>query len=166
MTANAVLPFKSGPDGRRRSTDRRRQGRPAARYGLQPVSTAYVGLYGIPMGREKPPSFLPGTGGHGTGAASLGKAVMTGPIDVIIEFHKPLNVDEVGGRKSAGRPRRKQLFRRGAKARALAGLAGTAAAGSIPRDVGRKGGRATDTGCRLTWRCLSAATCFAHNRRP
>jgi 1-acyl-sn-glycerol-3-phosphate acyltransferase len=45
---------------------------------------------------------------------------MTGPIDVVIEFHPPMSVDTVGGRKELAAAA-ETIIRRG-QARALAGL--------------------------------------------
>jgi hypothetical protein len=52
----------------------------------------------------------------------LWEAVKTGPIDVIVEFHPPMDVDHVGGRKALA-ARAEAVIRRG-QARALAGLSG------------------------------------------
>jgi 1-acyl-sn-glycerol-3-phosphate acyltransferase len=52
----------------------------------------------------------------------LWEALRTGPIDVIVEFHKPMSVDEVGGRKQLA-ALAETVIRRG-QARALAGLSG------------------------------------------
>jgi 1-acyl-sn-glycerol-3-phosphate acyltransferase len=64
---------------------------------VQPVSVAYVGLYGMPMGRENRPLFA--WYGDMDLVPHLVEAVMTGPIDVVVEFHQPLTVDQAGGRK-------------------------------------------------------------------
>jgi 1-acyl-sn-glycerol-3-phosphate acyltransferase len=65
---------------------------------VQPVSVAYVGLHGIPMGRETRPLFA--WYGDMELVPHLWEALKTGPIDVTVEFHKPLTIDEAGGRKA------------------------------------------------------------------
>jgi 1-acyl-sn-glycerol-3-phosphate acyltransferase len=64
---------------------------------VQPVSVAYVGLHGIPMGRESRPLFA--WYGDMDLVSHIWHAFGAGPIDVIVEFHRPLTVDEAGGRK-------------------------------------------------------------------
>jgi lyso-ornithine lipid O-acyltransferase len=64
---------------------------------VQPVSIAYVGLHGIPMGRENRPFFA--WYGDMELVPHLWEAFELGPIDVVVEFHKPLTIDEAGGRK-------------------------------------------------------------------
>jgi 1-acyl-sn-glycerol-3-phosphate acyltransferase len=61
------------------------------------VSVAYVGLYGMPMGRENRPLFA--WYGDMDLVPHLIEAVKTGPIDVVVEFHEPITIDQVGGRK-------------------------------------------------------------------
>ena len=62
----------------------------------------------------------------------LWEALKTGPIDVIVEFHKPMTVDEAGGRKQLA-ALAEATIRRG-QTRALSGLSGQtlAEAGSQP----------------------------------
>jgi len=64
---------------------------------VQPVSIAYVGLHGLPMGRENRPFFA--WYGDMELVPHLWEAFEMGPIDVIVELHKPLTVDQAGGRK-------------------------------------------------------------------
>lgn len=64
---------------------------------IQPVSVSYVGLYGIPMGRECRPLFA--WYGDMELVPHLWEAVKTGPIDVVVEFHPPLTASADGGRK-------------------------------------------------------------------
>ena len=64
---------------------------------VQPVSVAYVGLHGLPMGRENRPFFA--WYGDMELVPHLWEAFELGPIDVVVELHKPLTVDEAGGRK-------------------------------------------------------------------
>jgi 1-acyl-sn-glycerol-3-phosphate acyltransferase len=116
---NAVLNFKSALMGavEARVSDGR-GGERAVR--VQPVSTAYVGLHGIPMGRENRPLFA--WYGDMELVPHLWEAVKTGPIDVIVEFHPAIDVDQVGGRKALA-ARAEAIVRRG-QAHALAGLSG------------------------------------------
>ena len=116
---NQVLPFKSALMGavEARVADGK-GGERAVR--VQPVSTAYVRLHGIPMGRENRPLFA--WYGDMELVPHLWEAVKTGPIDVIVEFHPPMDVDQLGGRKALA-ARAEQVVRRG-QARALAGLSG------------------------------------------
>ena len=94
---NCVLPFKSALMGAAEATlGTDAQGNPI-HVPVQPVSVAYVGLYGIPMGRENRPLFA--WYGDMELVPHLIEAVKMGPIDVVVEFHPPLTVDQVGGRK-------------------------------------------------------------------
>jgi 1-acyl-sn-glycerol-3-phosphate acyltransferase len=94
---NRVLPFRSallsaaeldlGEDaahGRRHAS-------------VQPVSIALVGLHGMPMGRENRPFYA--WYGDMELVPHLWEALKSGPMDVMVEFHQPLTVDEAGGRK-------------------------------------------------------------------
>ena len=116
---NVVLNFKSALMGavEARISDGR-GGERAVR--VQPVSTAYVGLHGMPMGRENRPLFA--WYGDMELVPHLWEAVKTGPIDVIVEFHPAIDVDQVGGRKALA-ARAEAIVRRG-QAHALAGLSG------------------------------------------
>ena len=94
---NCVLPFKSALMGAAEAvvgTDA--QGNPIY-VPVQPVSVAYVGLYGMPMGRENRPLFA--WYGDMDLVPHLIEAVKTGPIDVVVEFHEPITIDQVGGCK-------------------------------------------------------------------
>ena len=133
---NAVLPFKSALMGAVEArVDDGRGGERAVR--VQPVSTAYVGLHGMPMGRENRPLYA--WYGDMELVPHLWEALKTGPIEVIVEFHAPMTVDEVGGRKQLA-ARTEAVIRRG-QARALSGLSGQTVAGTGPA--------AAPTGSRL-----------------
>jgi len=94
---NCVLPFKSALMGAAEATiGTDVEGNPIY-VPVQPVSVAYVGLYGMPMGRENRPLFA--WYGDMDLVPHLVEAVKTGPIDVVVEFHEPLTVDQAGGRK-------------------------------------------------------------------
>ncbi len=84
---------------------------------VQPVSIAYVGLHGIPMGRENRPFFA--WYGDMELVPHLWEAFELGPIDVVVEFHPPLTVDEAGGRKELTAAAERAV--RDGVARALAG---------------------------------------------
>ncbi len=84
---------------------------------VQPVSVAYVGLHGIPMGRENRPFFA--WYGDMDLVTHLWTAIGLGPIDVIVEFHRPLTIDEAGGRKQLAAAAERQV--RGGLVRALHG---------------------------------------------
>ncbi|MEJ0043708.1 MAG: lysophospholipid acyltransferase family protein [Rhizomicrobium sp.] len=118
---NAVLPFKSALMGAAEArVDDGRGGQRAVL--VQPVSTAYVRLHGLPMGRENRPLYA--WYGDMELVPHLWEALQTGPIDVVVEFHKPIDVDEVGGRKQLAA--QAEITIRRAQARALAGLSGPA----------------------------------------
>jgi len=114
---NRVLAFKSalmgaveteiGPDA---------QGRPR-HVPVQPVSLAYVGLHGLPMGRENRPLYA--WYGDMELVPHLWEALVSGPIEVVVEFHAPVAVDTVGGRKALA-AQVEAIVRRG-QAGALAG---------------------------------------------
>jgi len=102
---------------------------------VQPVSTAYVGLHGLPMGRENRPLFA--WYGDMELVPHLWEALKTGPIDVIVEFHQPMDVDQMGGRKALA-ARAEAIIRRG-QARALAGRPGPTISDPTPvRTVARE----------------------------
>jgi 1-acyl-sn-glycerol-3-phosphate acyltransferase len=114
---NRVLTFKSALMGAVETeigTDA--QGRP--RYvPVQPVSLAYVGLHGLPMGRENRPLYA--WYGDMELVPHLWEALLSGPMEVVVEFHAPLSVDAAGGRKALA-AQIEAIVRRG-QARALAG---------------------------------------------
>jgi 1-acyl-sn-glycerol-3-phosphate acyltransferase len=116
---NRVLPFKSALMGATEAvigTDTSGQVRHVP---VQPVSIAYTGYYGMPMGRENRPLFA--WYGDMDLIPHLWEAVTSGPIDVSIEFHPPMTVDEMGGRKPLA-AQAEAIIREG-QARALAGVA-------------------------------------------
>ena len=71
---NGVLPFKSALLG---AAD-------AGAITVQPVSTAYTGIHGIPMGRENRPLFA--WYGDMDLVPHLWEALKAGPLDVVVEF--------------------------------------------------------------------------------
>jgi lyso-ornithine lipid O-acyltransferase len=120
---NRVLPFKSallsaaelalgeGADGVARHTP------------VQPVSVSYVALHGLPMGRENRPFFA--WYGDMDLVSHLWEALGKGPIDVVVEFHEPLTIDQVGGRKELAAAAETAV--RGGLVRALSGANAAAA---------------------------------------
>jgi 1-acyl-sn-glycerol-3-phosphate acyltransferase len=114
---NRVLPFKSALMGAAElEIDPEGQGH-GMHVPIQPVSVSYVGLYGIPMGREYRPLFA--WYGDMDLIPHLWEAVKTGPIDVVLEFHPPLNVESAGGRKMLAAAA--EAIVRAGQVRALAG---------------------------------------------
>ena len=116
---NRVLPFKSALMGAVEATVGSDAQGHAKHVLVQPVSTAYVGLHGMPMGRENRPLFA--WYGDMDLVPHLWECLMTGPLDVVVEFHKPISIDTVGDRKRLAAIA-EAVVRRG-QARALAGLA-------------------------------------------
>jgi 1-acyl-sn-glycerol-3-phosphate acyltransferase len=84
---------------------------------VQPVSVAYTRVHGVPMGRENRPLYA--WYGDMELVSHLWEALCTGPIDVVIQFHPPLTVDQAGGRKALAQ-KAEQIVRKGA-AELLAG---------------------------------------------
>jgi len=115
---NRVLPFKSALMGATEAvvgTDARGH---VEHVPVQPVSITYTGFHGMPMGRENRPLFA--WYGDMDLVPHLWEAVTSGPIDVVVEFHEPMTVDEMGGRKPLAA--RAETVVRNGQARALAGL--------------------------------------------
>jgi lyso-ornithine lipid O-acyltransferase len=130
---NRVLPFKSALFGAA-ETDIGKDGH-IEHVPVQPVSITYVGVHGLPMGREYRPLFA--WYGDMDLVPHLWEALVTGPIDVVLEFHPPLTVDSAGGRKKLA-ARVEDIVRRG-QVRALAGIAGQAARPSVPAGASEQG---------------------------
>jgi 1-acyl-sn-glycerol-3-phosphate acyltransferase len=106
---NRVLPFKSALLGAAKVDDQVK---------LQPVSAAYVGLHGVPMGRENRPLFA--WYGDMELVPHLWEALKAGPLDVAMEFHPPFSLAQMD-RKEAARTAERLV--RGGQARAVAGNA-------------------------------------------
>jgi len=68
---------------------------------VQPVTLAYDGHWGLPMTRRRRPFYAwygdMGLPGH------LWQALVAGPIEVTVIFHKPMTVEAAGGRKLLAR---------------------------------------------------------------
>jgi len=109
---NTVLPFKSALLGAAEAV--LADGRHVP---VQPVSTAFTHLYGIPMGRENRPFFA--WYGDMDLMPHLWEALKAGPLDVVVEFHPPLSLDAMDRKELAKAA--EQAVRAG-QVRALAGL--------------------------------------------
>lgn len=95
---NHVLPFKSALLGAAEAVlDGGRHVR------VQPVSAAYTGLYGMPMGREMRPFFA--WYGDMEMVPHLWAALLAGPIDVVVQFHPTLSLDGMDRKALAGAAR-------------------------------------------------------------
>jgi len=95
---NRVLPFRSALFSAAEMSLGEDQSHRAIHAPVQPVSAAYIGLHGMPMGRETRPFFA--WYGDMELVPHLWESLETGPIDVVVEFHRALTVDEAGGRKA------------------------------------------------------------------
>jgi 1-acyl-sn-glycerol-3-phosphate acyltransferase len=93
---NSVLPFKSALLGAAEA--RRADGRHVT---VQPVSIAYVGLQGMPMGREIRPFFA--WFGDMEMVPHLWEALLAGPLDVVVQFHEPFSLDMMDRKELARR---------------------------------------------------------------
>jgi 1-acyl-sn-glycerol-3-phosphate acyltransferase len=116
---NRVLPFKSSL----LSAAELSVGDGARHAPVQPVSVSYVGLHGVPMGRENRP--LIAWYGDMDLLSHLWEALGAGPVDVVVELHPPMTIDEAGGRKELAAAAEAAV--RGGVIRALAGANSAAA---------------------------------------
>ncbi len=92
---NRVLAFKSSLMG---AADMAVPGCEAGtRVPVQPVSLAYAGLHGLPMGRRSRPYFA--WYGDMDMLPHVWNALKRGPFEVVVRFHDPVTVDEMGNRK-------------------------------------------------------------------
>jgi lyso-ornithine lipid O-acyltransferase len=109
---NQVLPFKSALLG---AAEAEINGHHVL---VQPVSTAYTGIHGIPMGRETRPLFA--WYGDMELVPHLWEALKAGPLDVVMEFHPPLSLDAMDRKQLA---KEAEIAVRAGQIRALAGVA-------------------------------------------
>ena len=114
---NRVLPFRSALLGAAESRIGAGADEEARAVPVQPVSISYVGLHGVPMGRENRPLFA--WYGDMDLVPHLWDALKAGPLDVVVEFHPPMTVDEAGDRKRL--TAEVEAIVRAGQARALAG---------------------------------------------
>ncbi|HJS46022.1 MAG TPA: lysophospholipid acyltransferase family protein [Rhizomicrobium sp.] len=110
-TGNAVLPFKSALLGAVEAV--LADGRHVK---VQPVSTAFTGLHGLPMGRENRPLFA--WYGDMELMPHLWEALLAGPLDVVVQFHEPFSLDMMDRKALAARA---QEIVQSGQAQALAG---------------------------------------------
>jgi 1-acyl-sn-glycerol-3-phosphate acyltransferase len=108
---NTVLPFKSALLGAAEA--RLASG---AHVKVQPVSVAFTGLHGLPMGRENRPTFA--WYGDMEMVPHLWEALLAGPLDVVVQFHEPLSLDRMDRKSLAARAQ--EIVQTG-QAEALAG---------------------------------------------
>ncbi|MBA2587080.1 MAG: 1-acyl-sn-glycerol-3-phosphate acyltransferase [Alphaproteobacteria bacterium] len=85
---NTVLPFKTALFGAAEA--RLANG---AHVKVQPVSVAFTGLHGMPMGRGNRPLFA--WYGDMEMVPHLWEALLAGPLDVEVRFHAPLSLDRM-----------------------------------------------------------------------
>jgi 1-acyl-sn-glycerol-3-phosphate acyltransferase len=95
---NRVLPFKSALLGAAEAV--LASGRHVT---VQPVSAAFTSLHGLPMGRENRPLFA--WYGDMEMVPHLWDAILAGPIEVVVQFHSPLSLDEMDRKTLAVRAR-------------------------------------------------------------
>ena len=110
---NRVLPFKSALLGAAEAV--LADGRHVK---VQPVSTAFTGLHGLPMGRENRPLFA--WYGDMEMVPHLWEALQAGPLDVVVQFHEPFSLDMMDRKTLAARA---QEIVQSGQAQALAGRA-------------------------------------------
>src|SRR4051794_28700948 len=96
---NRVLPFKSALLGAAEA--RLANG---AHVKVQPVSAAFTGLHGLPMGRENRPLFA--WYGDMEMVPHLWEALLAGPLDVVVQFHEPLSLDRMDRKTLAAHARK------------------------------------------------------------
>ena len=108
---NTVLPFKSALLG---AAEARLAG--GAHVKVQPVSVAFTGVHGMPMGRENRPLFA--WYGDMDMAPHLWEALLAGPLDVEVRFHEPLSLDRMDRKALAAKAQ--EIVQTG-QAEALAG---------------------------------------------
>jgi 1-acyl-sn-glycerol-3-phosphate acyltransferase len=132
---NRVLPFRTAlMSAAECEVGKDAEGRPQ-HVPVQPVSISYVGLNGVPMGRENRPLFA--WYGDMDLVPHLWEAVKTGPFDAVVEFHPPLTINVAGDRKALAAMT--EAIVRAGQARALAGLYWDAPHAKPARRFGRPG---------------------------
>src|SRR5690242_11377108 len=115
---NRVLPFRTAlMSAAECEVGKDAEGR-AQHVSVQPVSISYVGLNGVPMGRENRPLFA--WYGDMDLVPHLWEAVKMGPFDAVVEFHAPITIDTAGDRKALAAMT--EAIVRAGQARALAGF--------------------------------------------
>jgi 1-acyl-sn-glycerol-3-phosphate acyltransferase len=110
---NRVLPFKSALLGAAEAVLAGGQ-----HVKVQPISVAFIGLHGLPMGRETRPLFA--WYGDMELVPHILEALRAGPLDVVVQFHPPFSLD-VMDRKTLAK-KAQEVVQNG-QAQALAGHA-------------------------------------------
>jgi 1-acyl-sn-glycerol-3-phosphate acyltransferase len=90
---NGLIPFKSALMGSVES----KIGEGGEYVPVQPVSIAYVGFHGLPLGRENRPFYA--WYGDMDLIGHVFESFKTGPLDVVLDFHPPMRVHPGFGRK-------------------------------------------------------------------
>lgn len=121
---NRILPFKSALMGSVEAEIGLNAAGEIEHVPVQPVSISYVGYYGIPLGRENRPFYA--WYGDMDLASHVWEAFKTGPLDVVVEFHQPIQVRPGFGRKQLAAVAEEQI--RAGQIRALRGDWGPAEA--------------------------------------
>jgi lyso-ornithine lipid O-acyltransferase len=88
---NRILPFKSSLIGAA-------VGENGLDFPIQPVSISYVGMHGMPIGRENRQFYT--WSGDSTLLPHIWEMLKAGPLDAVVEFHPPLSAT-VNSRKDA-----------------------------------------------------------------
>jgi 1-acyl-sn-glycerol-3-phosphate acyltransferase len=95
---NRVLPFKSALMGAAQPARKRSDGSPApSSIVVQPVSVAFTGVHGLPMGRQYRPFFA--WYGDMDLLPHLWETFLTGPMDVEIHFYPPVLANDFNSRQ-------------------------------------------------------------------
>ncbi len=95
---NRVLPFRSALMGAAEMSLPGPAGSDPGPVAVQPVTLAYTRLNGLPMGRRNRPYFA--WYGDMQILPHIWEAIKVGAVDVTVEFHDPVTLDEFGNRKA------------------------------------------------------------------
>lgn len=125
---NRVLSFKSALMGAAESVIGKTVSGEEEYVPVQPVSIAYVGLHGMPMGRENRPFFA--WFGDMELVGHLWESLKTGPVDVVVKFHPAMTIDSAGGRKALAAEAERLV--RTSQAAALSGAVSRTGSGAAP----------------------------------
>jgi len=98
---NRVLPFRSALMGAASMDISPAPGAAPRPVAVQPVSIAYTHLNGLPMGRRNRPLFA--WYGDMEILPHIWQALKAGPVDVTVEFHPPVSIEQLGDRKALTR---------------------------------------------------------------
>ena len=131
---NRVITFKSSLLGAAETPMAADQAGNVRTVPVQPFSIAYVGIHGMPLGREDRPYYA--WYGDMELLPHLWEGLKAGPLDVIVEFYPPIAADGLGGRKKIA-ALAEETVRRGLRRALSGGRAGasTAAPGAASGDL-------------------------------